>query len=400
MNNVDFIWSPKAIRERAGRIYELALSGKTNFSINEDQIDGLADFVLDVTKDNYPSMDIPFHSRWTHFNVGSINRIAKLDEALAGKDAIEIARTKLDLVVVSVLLDAGAGKDWKFKDPENGEISNRSEGLAVASYYMFMKGQFSSNKGLNVDANQLTKLTVEELVEGFQISDSNPLVAPEGRVDLLQRLGRCMQNNPEVFVDGRPGNIVDYLVKTKGNDFAASDILRFVLEFWGEIWPSRKSMDGKTLGDVWEHSLLGETDSFDSLVPFHKLSQWLTYSLIEPMLDAGISVDGVEHLTGLAEYRNGGLLIDYGVIELRDPSLTDKAHKPDSELIIEWRALTIVMLDKIGDSIRKKLSMNDKELPLVKILEGGTWWAGRRIAKEKRPDSTPPLKLDSDGTVF
>jgi hypothetical protein len=40
------------------------------------------------------------------------------------------------------------------------------------------------------------------------------------------------------------------------------------------------------------------------------------------------------------------------------------------------------------------------EMPLARILEGGTWAAGRRIAKEKRADGGPPLIIASDGTVF
>jgi len=37
---------------------------------------------------------------------------------------------------------------------------------------------------------------------------------------------------------------------------------------------------------------------------------------------------------------------------------------------------------------------------LARVLEGGTWAAGRRIARERRPDGAPPLAIESDGTVF
>ena len=141
-------------------------------------------------------------------------------------------------------------------------------------------------------------------------------------------------------------------------------------------------------------------DKDESLVPFHKLSQWLTYSLIEPIMEAGIDVSDAHEMTGLAEYRNGGLFVDMGVISLKDSSLLDVAHKPDSEVIIEWRALTIQLLDRIADLVRENLNFTANDFPLAKVLEGGTWWAGRRVAKEKRADSSPPLKLDSDGTVF
>jgi hypothetical protein len=117
-------------------------------------------------------------------------------------------------------------------------------------------------------------------------------------------------------------------------------------------------------------------------------------------MDAGLEITGVEKLTGLAEYRNGGLLLDKELIELRDPKQRERAHLPDSEMIVEWRALTIVFLDKLAVLVRNKLNLSEQDFPLAKVLEGGTWWAGRRAAKALRDDGSPPLKLDSDGTVF
>ena len=59
-------------------------------------------------------------------------------------DASERTKRLLDLFLVSVLLDAGAGNKWQYK-AENGRYYRRSEGLAVASLEMFQKGLFSSN---------------------------------------------------------------------------------------------------------------------------------------------------------------------------------------------------------------------------------------------------------------
>ena len=127
----------------------------------------------------------------------------------------------------------------------------------------------------------------------------------------------------------------------------------------------------------------------------------MTYSLIEPMEEAGLKVEGVAGLTGLAEYRNGGLLLDSGLVTLRNPKDADQAWTPDTDLIIEWRALTVHLLDQIGSEVQKNLKKSSDEFPLAKVLEGGTWWAGRRLAQNARPASgDPPLKIQSDGTVF
>jgi len=50
--------------------------------------------------------------------------------------------------------------------------------------------------------------------------------------------------------------------------------------------------------------------------------------------------------------------------------------------------------------VRRRLGLDANALPLAKILEGGTWAAGRRLAREHRADASPPVKIISDGTVF
>lgn len=395
---ISYLLSAKAVRERTKKIYDLSLAGKTNFEVHENKLPEVCDLVLEVIKENYPTLEIPFHSRWGHFQVGSIDRNSQLDEKIKDLDQLEKARIKLDLVISSVLLDAGAGPTWSFD--EAGTNFTRSEGLGVASWHMFMNGEFSNDGSLRVDSSKLMKVTSNDIEKAFQVSDSNPLIGVEGRAGLQVSLGKCVSSKPSVFKDGRPGNILDYMIEKHGKEFAATDLLEAVLIHFGDIWPSRIVVDGISLGDVWNHPALGEKDDLNSLVAFHKLSQWLTYSLIEPFVEAGCNIHSVNNMTGLAEYRNGGLLLDSGLVTLRDPSMSEVAHKPDSEIIIEWRALTVTLLDQMADIIRAKLNFTEDEFPLAKVLEGGTWWAGRRLAKEKREDSSPPLKLDSDGTVF
>jgi hypothetical protein len=141
-------------------------------------------------------------------------------------------------------------------------------------------------------------------------------------------------------------------------------------------------------------------DATSGLVPLHKLSQWLAYSLIEPLQTAGISITDIDGLTGLAEYRNGGLFVDSGVLAFRDPNAAQRAHEVASPLVVEWRALTVALLDRVADNLRSRLGADATSMPLVKILEGGTWAAGRSLARERRADASPPVKVISDGTVF
>ena len=166
------------------------------------------------------------------------------------------------------------------------------------------------------------------------------------------------------------------------------------------IWPSPLRLDGAPLGDVGRHAAVIRPDATNGIVPFHKLSQWLSYSLIEPIQQSGAQVRDLDGLTGLAEYRNGGLFIDTGVLALKDPAAADAAHQPGSALVVEWRALTVALLDRIAGEARTALDLPAYRLPLASVLQGGTWTAGRRIAAEMRPGGGPPIIIQSDATVF
>ena len=395
--------SADAVRTRAHTLLALGVDGRLpHFRVDLGRLDKVADRVIVVTKEAYPSLDVPFHSRWRHFVHKSDDRFAALPKQA---DAAAQARAEFDLAIVSVFLDAGAGAQWRYTDPKSGEAIGRSEGLALASLDMVAAGAFSNDAKdpLRVDAARLARLTAEDIARGFQVSDANPLVGLEGRAALLRRLGELALSKADVFASrdsARPGGLFDHLVAKHGTALTAPDILAALLRELGPIWPSRLSLGGVPLGDCWRHSMLVTDDATTGLVPLHKLSQWLSYSLIEPLQRAGIAVTNIDGFTGLAEYRNGGLFVDAGVLEPHEPLRLLDAHDVSSELVVEWRSLTVALLDKLAGVIRGRLGMTAETLPLARILEGGTWAAGRAIAREKRADGSPPIAVISDGTVF
>jgi hypothetical protein len=399
--------SARAVRDRANLMLMHGMAGALDhFTIDMGRLEPTADYVLRVVRSNYPNLGVPPHSRWRHFELGEYDRWGQIAAAREWSDAAELGRAAIDLVFVSVLLDAGAGPKWAYAESATGEAFSRSEGLAIASLVMFTTGAFSSDPfdPLRADATALMRLTQEELADGFQVSAGNPLVGLEGRLQLVNRLGQAIASRPDVFgaPDGlRPGGLLDHLVRLSSNGrIPAPLILDVLLDALGPIWPGRHQLGGVPLGDTWRHHKIVVGDATDTYVPLHKLSQWLTYSLIEPLVWAGLTVTELDGLTGLAEYRNGGLLIDLGLLKLRDPTATKRAHPPESELIVEWRSLTVALIDKIAEGVRKRISRNAETFPLACVLEGGTWSAGRQVARDKRPDGSPPLTIESDGTVF
>lgn len=407
--------APETIRARAQWfLARCEQDGLEHFRYRPERLDAVTERVVAVTRAAHPTLAIPYHARWRHFVAGSPSaaraRLGRLEAALQALEPPERARARFDLVVTSVLLDAGAGPGWRWVEPGSGETFSRSEGLALASLEMFLGGAFSSERDrpLRADADALAAVSDEDVARAFQVGPENPLVGVSGRTALLRRLGQALREDPARFgAEPRVGHLYDHLVgQADGGRLPAAAILRAVLEGLGSIWPGRESLGGVNLGDVWRHPALGDgalapaAEPGHDLVPFHKLSQWLVYSLLEPLEAGGVAVVSLDQLTGLPEYRNGGLLVDTGLLEPKHADVLGAVHAVGSPVVVEWRALTVALLDRLAERVREALGLSAEQFPLAKVLEGGTWQAGRFVAREKRPDGGPPIRVDSDGTVF
>lgn len=393
--------STGAVRERCGNITRAVEAGRSkHFRVDRSRLQPAARIVAEVTRRRYRDLAIPYHSRWRHFDAGGYSRVSELNRQLACYSPQERLRAQIDLTVISVLLDAGAGPDWRYREPGTIDDYSRSEGLGIAAFRAFIGGAWSASPGepLRVDAAALTGIDAATLAQWFQATPRNPLVGLEGRAALLRRLGEMLETRPDRFgLTARPSALFDRMLS--GATISAPAILRALLDGFGGIWRAHGSSESghEMPGDVWRHTHAGGVGPTQGYVPFHKLSQWLAYSLFEPFEWAGMMVTDRDALTALPEYRNGGLLIDTGVLRLQDDA--DRAGEWDagSEVIVEWRALTVTLLDDLAQAVRAELGQ--AQLPLACILEGGTWAAGRELAARLH-SGEPPLKVRSDGTVF
>lgn len=407
--------APVSIRARCANITAAVAGGKSpHFTLQRGQLTEVARRVARVTRQRFPGAVVTPHSHWRNLEAGGINRKALLDSRLAGRDRKEMARARIDLVMVSILLDAGAGNDWRYLEASSGQRFARSEGQAVAAFHAFLAGRFSSDPGnpLQVDAKALERIDTAQLTQIFQVRLDNPLPGLENRAALLRRLGAAMRARPEAFKPpGRPGQMFDLLstAVVRRDDggprehvpvdrVGAPHILRLLLKAFSVIWSGGQTLGGHAVGDVWPHPHAGGEGLDAGRVPFHKLSQWLTYSMTEPLEWAGIKVDRLDELTGLPDYRNGGLLIDTEVIVPRDAGFAQRVYTPADPWIIEWRALTVTLLDDVMWLVRTELG--EPKLSLAAVLEGGTWAAGREIAAERRTGGPPPVKVASEGSMF
>ncbi|KAJ6263419.1 Beta-TrCP [Drechslerella dactyloides] len=413
--DVKYLLSLGSIRDRAKKVWAAAQAGQlTHFDLHEDKLDDVANFVISVIERDFgPDKfhTIPPHGRWQHFEVGAVPRVADLLQSWkdAGcTDATELTRRLVDLFFVSVLLDAGAGDVWQYVEPGTGGRYERSEGIAVASLYMFKELAFTSSKEPSVDGKGLEGLTAESLAKGFQVSDANQMLGVDSRAGLLRSLGTSLLAHPDVFgANGRPGNLVDYMLKS-ANDSAELDILTL----WDVLqnvlipsWPKdRTTVAGVPIGDAWPLSTLQRAADSPSetagIQPFHKLTQWLTYSLTVPFqrllnktwINAG-------SLTGLPEYRNGGLFVDLGALTLK-PEALEKGVKASGgklplfdagdDVIVEWRSMTLSLLDVVYEKVVQKMEAAGKgRLNMAQAAVRPT-----RVCRRQAPElsATTPLQ--------
>jgi Protein of unknown function (DUF1688) len=396
-----------AVRRTARRVLQLAVEDSlSDWIVHPDRLPAAADLVAQVVRERYPDLRVPFHARWRHFVLSGQDLWERIAGARVWNTPAERARAAFDLAITSVLLDAGAGADWRYTDVPTGLTAVRSEGLALASLRWFARGGLSGEPEdpLRADAVALRAIDAAAVDTAFQSGTENPLQGTAGRALLLNRLGVAVAARPDLFAIAdtpRPGGLFDALAaRAVGGHIAAATILEVLLEGLGTIWPNRPTLDGIALGDCWPYPDLSGDTSSERFVPLHKLSQWLAYSLIEPLEFAGIRVSDVGGLTGLAEYRNGGLFLDTEVLVPRDLHALARVHEVAEPLVVGWRALTVGLLDEIAPLVTARLGLTPQQFPLARVLEGGTWAAGRLIARKKRSDGGPPIRITSDGTVF
>ncbi|KAK0383419.1 hypothetical protein NLU13_9331 [Sarocladium strictum] len=419
-SDIKYLLSLQAVRERANQVVEAATKDQLlHFVYHADRMPAVASYVGGIIERDFgPDRfhEIPPHGRWQHFNVGGIDRISSLLADVSG----DIAKTRLlvDLFWVSVLLDAGAGDVWSFTEPGSEQTYSRSEGLAVASLYMFKAGAFSSDaeEPLSVDGHALSNLAKETLATGLQVSASNPLVGLDARLQLLRDVGASLlQAKTDGIPNGRPSDMIDILLETAPSpaplDYAVLwDTLQRILI---PAWPkTRTQVRGHPVGDAWPLAVLGAPiGDTAGIQPFHKLTQWLGYSLTVPFVRIlGREWSNTELGTGLPEYRNGGLFVDMEVLTLKKPTLEagQAASGQDlplldatSDAIVEWRALTVALLDRLHGLISERFAEKGVTITMAQMLEAGSWKSGREIAAQLRPSTkSSPILIDGDGTIF
>lgn len=400
--------SVRAVRRHCQPLMARAQAGQArHFTWHPERMALVAAYVTSQIRERYPDLRVRPHGVWRRFEAHDIDRwgaVAQAHGLASGPCRLERARAQVDLAFTAALLGAHVLSQWHYRDAASGHTLMGSEAISVASLRWWSGGALSSDphQPCRTDAVALERLLTPDLAMALQVGPDNPLPGLEARANVLRQLALALRAHADLFSRPdepgllRPGHLVDALFRRcPTGQLAAADLHDLLLYALGTVWPQETQRAGALMGDCWPHP-----DAPDGWVPFHQVSQWLTYSLLEPLAEVGLTLTGLDELTGLPDTRQGGLLLDLGLLQARDRAFHTTRWRPGDEPVVEWRALTVVIMDHLAEAVRGELGLSPEQFPLARVLEGGSWAAGRRIALAKRPGGPPPVLLDSDGTLF
>ena len=358
---------------------------------------------------------IPSHSRWRHFDAGGVDRLAELERAARRRSTpTERARARIDLVVdqraarrrrraALALRRAGHRRDVRaLRGPGGGELPRCS-----------CAGAFSADPAtpLRVDADGAGARRRGRL--GAASSRCRATIrwsGSTGRAALLRRLGaRAAARGPSLRCRRRaPGRTCSTLLRARararrGVAARATSCARCSIGLRPDLAGPTAAATASTLGDVWPHPARRRRRARRGLVPFHKLSQWLAYSLLEPLERAGVRGDRTSTRSPAWPSTATAACCSTPACSCRAPRRRRCAsvHRSGDELVVEWRALTVALLDRA----RRRACARALGAPRASCR----WRASSKAAPGPPAASSRPsaarrrrrrIRVASDGTVF
>jgi hypothetical protein len=269
-----------------------------------------------------------------------------------------------------------------------------AEGLALAILRAFMAGAFSAdaNDPLRVDARVLSRIDAAALRALFQAGQHNPLPGLDARAATLQRWGRRLEAQGQGPA-ARPCALLDPWLGPAGLGVGTpvdpAAVLERVVSHWAEVLRPDGRVLGLPAGDVWPHlwagsasapghGALGTVDTERATdpgtggwLPLHQTAQWLVFSLLEPLAQAGVQLADDQGLTALAAGRAGAMLLDSGIAVPRAAPDLQREWKVGDSWIIEWRALTLHGMTLVAEQARAQCAARGLVLTLGQVLQQG-----------------------------
>ncbi len=369
----------QAVRERCGQLLARAREGHAgHFAIDAQALEAATRSACARIR-HQPSFPYPpLFGLWRGLQAGGIHRIAGLEDLMTPLSPAQRTHARIDLTVTAALVGGAPGDAWSYTEASTGQVLHGADGLGVATLHAFAAGLFSSDPECpwQADARGLRALLTDHLALALQVSETNPLPDLQARTIRLRRFGEWLSGQPEVYGDpGRPAGLFDIIISPYGHgvphtaDVHVHDILSQLLVTLSGLSPASPRIGSVPLGDCGRHPAVQGPGASGGWVPLHAALQGLAASLVAPFAWGGVQVRGLASLTAAADAALGELLLDRQVLRLRDPQAARVEGKPGDPLTVEWRALTVALLDVMTDRARDLLGLEADALPAIRLAQ-------------------------------
>jgi hypothetical protein len=372
---VEHLHRLEVIRERAWMLLAAAERGQSDHFVPSAEAVGtvaaaLADKIREVAAADQPTpagpASPPLANLWQRLRRHQPAALSVLAEAVAGSDAIERARSGADLAMLHRIVEpvglapGEAALDALVRHFAAGGWSARAQRPALDAPGI--------RRSLAGDGAVALPPALAALLDDA------------ARRQRLEQLAAQLEQAPDwVGIDGRFGSLLDRLVSEAarppgGNGAVVPQVPAQLLidrlaPLLDPIVASTVRIGGMLAGDVWRHPLAWANDRSRELVPFHSLLVALAIDLVEPLEEAAAPLADLDQLPVPADRLVAAQMLRLGLVRSRHAAVARLRHPPGSDIVVELRALSVALTERLADRLRAELGRTVHDLPVVRIVE-------------------------------
>lgn len=298
---------------------------------------------------------------WHGLRLDQPTALEALATALAGGDGLAHARSGADLAVLHRVIEP-AGL------PSKGPLLD-----ALVTFFAAGGCTAKTPGAPALDAPGLRRILAGD--GGIEPPEALlKLLAEPERRERLRLLASGLEQAPELFgAEGRFGLVLDRLVAMAsgtngGRRIDAQQVVDLLAPLIDPITASTVRLGGRLAGDVWRHPLAWAGDRSRELVPFHAVLLALLLDLVEPLQEAELGLSGIEHVPVPADRALAALMLRLGLVRPRHAAIARLRHPPGSDIVVELRALSVALADRLADRLRAELGRTAHDLPVAGIV--------------------------------
>jgi len=357
------------VRERAWMLLAAAERNQSDhFQLSPEAVDTVAVALARAIRETWGEAPPPLANLWHRLERHHPAALESLAETLrrgpGGDDALERARSGADLALLHRVMTPSS--------PAGGDPA-----LPALVAHLAAGGCTASGAGARLDAPGLRRL----LANDGSLPPPEPLAQRLAEADVrrrLETLAQGLEQAPELYgIEGRFGDLLDRLPTTNGNGVTPQQLVDTLAPLIDPITASTVRIGGRLAGDVWRHPLAWAEDRSREIVPFHCLLLALVLDLVAPLEEAGRGLEQLDQLPVPADRALATTMLRLGLVRPRHAAVARLRHPPGSDIVVEIRALSLALAERLVDRLRAELGRTVHDLPVARIVEPLAQLAGK-----------------------